>query len=378
MSFVQERERRANAGSRMKALLDEQMDMEVLFDYNENEVDEAFSEKEDEEMDVLDSDFDLDSSEGEQEEIEEGQKMDKQLQREERQTHKTFIPPPSSTKTPNKPTIPKLGRKRKPKAHESHENVRYSSRKSTVLNRVLVEEQRKEDELRRAAQPKRKRLAQTKLTQEELLAEAAITEEKNRDSLLEWQQKEQLRKDNARKREKKAIEGPFIRYHSFADGDLQKRPKVRRLIMIKSDDDKKENTSTEITDKETLEWHKQKDYDDCDLMGRTCISFINYQQQQEDKMETKDLSDKELEQLDLIEQFKPWLKRSPKPNAPTLCPITGQVARYRDPQTGVPFFNKEAYRAIRSCLNNEQAWSSCMGMFVGDVPSASGVPKGWY
>jgi hypothetical protein len=29
----------------MKALLDEQMDMEVLFDYNDNEADEEFSGK---------------------------------------------------------------------------------------------------------------------------------------------------------------------------------------------------------------------------------------------------------------------------------------------------------------------------------------------
>lgn len=250
--------------------------------------------------------------------------------------------------------------------------MRYSSRKSTVLNRVLVEEQRKENEIRRAAQPKRKRLAQVKLTQEELLAEAAITEEKNKHSLLEWQEKEELRKSNARKKEKKAIQGPFIRYHSFADGDLQKRPKVRQLIMIKSNQDK--NTITEIADQGVLDWHKQKDYDDCDLMGRTFISFMNEQQP---KVKTKDLSDKELEQLDLIEQCKSWLKRTPKPNTPTICPITGQVAKYCDPRTGIPFFNKEAFRTIRSCLDNEQGWSSSMGLFAGDIPSASGVPKGW-
>jgi hypothetical protein len=38
-------------------------------------------------MDVLDSDFDIDSSEGEQEEIEEGHKVDSELRREERQVN---------------------------------------------------------------------------------------------------------------------------------------------------------------------------------------------------------------------------------------------------------------------------------------------------
>lgn len=43
MSFVQERERRANAGSRMRALLNQEIDMEELFEYNEAEEDQEFS-----------------------------------------------------------------------------------------------------------------------------------------------------------------------------------------------------------------------------------------------------------------------------------------------------------------------------------------------
>ncbi|EPB91340.1 hypothetical protein HMPREF1544_01857 [Mucor circinelloides 1006PhL] len=73
----------------MRALLDQEVDMEELFEYRDSdEEDEEFSTNvvEEEEEDKVDSDFDLDSSEGEQEHIEEGQAMDKELDKAEKRT----------------------------------------------------------------------------------------------------------------------------------------------------------------------------------------------------------------------------------------------------------------------------------------------------
>lgn len=89
----------------MRALLDQEVDMEELFEYRDSdEEDEEFSTKGkpasvrsdwcmilmqlriavDEEEDKVDSDFDLDSSEGEQEHIEEGEAMDKEIDKAEK------------------------------------------------------------------------------------------------------------------------------------------------------------------------------------------------------------------------------------------------------------------------------------------------------
>lgn len=201
-----------------------------------------------------------------------------------------------------------------------------------------------------------------KLTQEELLAEAAITEEKNKDSLLEWQQKEAERKENAKKKDKRGIIGPFIRYHSFADG-----------CQPAADDDKMDTTESE---KPTEPPEKPKQ-DDEDLMGRTLITFVenNNSLSNEDHDMTDSAQDKSLDLVDLIEHLASWREKESKPNKPVLCPITGEIAKYRDPQTGVPYANLTAFKVIKSCMEHQQNWSSAHGLYLGNLPSADGFPQ---
>ncbi|RCH80499.1 Vacuolar protein sorting-associated protein 72 [Rhizopus stolonifer] len=309
----------------MRALLNQEVDMEELFEYNEDdEEDQEFSDKMEEE-DKVDSDFDLDSSEGEQEHIEEGKAMDKQIALDEKRARRaaTFQPP-----TVSKPKKPVERQKRsRPEDTIEERAVRYSSRKNTVLNRILVQDQLREHEKRRASQPKRDRPVVNKMTQEELLAEAVITEEKNKSSLLEWQQKEAERKANAKKIDKKGVIGPFIRYHSFTD----------RLD---------------------------------DAMGRNLVTFV----------EQNDLDEEEednLEQLGMIHHVSAWFEKLPKPNKPIMCPITGELAKYRDPSTGVPFADIKSYEAIKACLNHRMQWSPSSHLYLGNLPNARGVPDGW-
>lgn len=202
-----------------------------------------------------------------------------------------------------------------------------------------------------------------KLTQEELLAEAAITEEKNKDSLLEWQQKEAERKENAKKKDKRGITGPFIRYHSFADGC---KP---------ADDDKMDIADSGKTTEPTEE--PKKDGSDDDLMGRTLITFVenSSSSSKEDHDMTDIAQDKNLDLVDLIEYLASWREKESKPNKPVLCPITGEIAKYRDPQTGVPYANITAFKVIKSCMEHQQNWSSAHGLYLGDLPSADGFPQ---
>ncbi|KAI7902834.1 YL1 nuclear protein-domain-containing protein [Cokeromyces recurvatus] len=354
MSFVQERQRRPNAGSRMQALLNQEVEMEELFEHEENEEeDEEFISKvEEEEEDKLDSDFDLESSEGEQEYVEEGKQMDKALAQAERKTRRTtiFKPPVSTGNTVKKSTETKK-RKLKNTIPEEERSTRYSSRKNTVLNRILVEDQIREYKRKKALQPKKDKPVVNKLTQEELLAEAAITEEKNKNSLLEWQQKEAERKENAKKKDKKEITGPFVRYYSFKES----------LPQQEQSEDLNEN-----------EW-----------MGRNLISFVS--EKNEDVTQShlssldKDMTDldKSLEYMDLIEELNGWLTKAPKPSKPVLCLVTGNHAKYRDPRTNVPYSNREAYNIIQDCLHHKTNWSSTYGLYLGNLPSANGVPDEW-
>ncbi|EGE81991.1 signal transducer [Blastomyces dermatitidis ATCC 18188] len=59
-----------------------------------------------------------------------------------------------------------------------------------------------------------------------------------------------------------------------------------------------------------------------------------------------------------------------------LCPITSRLARYRDPETKLPYANAVAYREIRQTLANRYAWSGLLGCFVGPIGvGARGVPE---
>ncbi|KAG2235186.1 hypothetical protein INT48_003530 [Thamnidium elegans] len=359
----------------MRALLDQEMDMEELFEYNESEDDEEFSSKVLEEEDKVDSDFDLDSSEGEQDHIEEGKALDKQLEKSEKRSRRTaFNPPPAAT-------IKKPAQRKKkthlPKTDDLDEDriTRHSSRKNTMLNRILVEDQIREQNKRKASQLKRDRPIVNKLTQEELLAEAKITEERNKNSLLEWQQKEAERKENAKKKDKKGISGAFVRYYSFADGKSQDRPKVRKMVLVTADPEGN-NESESITDKSVVDWQIKKDMNDSDLMGRNLITFVE-PNTSPNLEEFLDKPGEDLDRVGLINQLSSWLEKYPKPNKPILCPITGEIAKYRDPHTGVPFANLQAYQTIKACLHHENNWSFTSSLYLGNLPSAEGVPKGW-
>ncbi|KAM0591588.1 hypothetical protein ACHAPN_007255 [Verticillium nonalfalfae] len=69
------------------------------------------------------------------------------------------------------------------------------------------------------------------------------------------------------------------------------------------------------------------------------------------------------------------LAKLAKPPAAPLCAITNHPARYRDPYTGLPYFNAYAYREIQRLRRGEYRFSALVGAWVGSCTyAAKGVP----
>ncbi|KAI0887415.1 YL1-domain-containing protein [Annulohypoxylon maeteangense] len=64
-----------------------------------------------------------------------------------------------------------------------------------------------------------------------------------------------------------------------------------------------------------------------------------------------------------------------KPPAAPRCVITHHPARYKDPKTGLPYYNAYAYREIQKLGRGEYKWSRLVGAWMGSGSNAaSGVP----
>lgn len=246
--------------------------------------------------------------------------------------------------------------------------------------------------------PKRDKPVTRTLTQEEMLAEATITEQTNIASLETWQQMEAERMAKAKRREKQGIIGPFIRYYSYTDGEESERPRKKRIMLIEQKEGK--NVVQELTDKNIVDWMEREVLEKSDMIGRNLIYFegdpsaphngvLNGRRasnhdttmwDQEEDFDLSNLSDGELDRTDLIPALTPWLDKEPRPMLPILCPITAKVACYKDPATGVPFADATAFRTLRQCLDHSIVWSEVCNAFVtmpGQLRGAKGVPEGW-
>ncbi|KAM7205060.1 YL1 nuclear domain containing protein, partial [Rhypophila sp. PSN 637] len=70
------------------------------------------------------------------------------------------------------------------------------------------------------------------------------------------------------------------------------------------------------------------------------------------------------------------MNRLAKPAQAALCVITNHPARYRDPKTGLPFYNSHAYKEIQRTLRGDYKFSALTGAYVGSTKyAARGVPE---
>lgn len=59
-----------------------------------------------------------------------------------------------------------------------------------------------------------------------------------------------------------------------------------------------------------------------------------------------------------------------------MCPFTGKVAPYMDPQTGIPFANVAAFAKSRETLRHEWVWDNGMGCYVEKEDATGTMVKG--
>lgn len=320
------RERRANAGSKLAQLLNEEDDADDFYKttyggFNDEEDDKEY-ETENDESDVVDSDFDIDERDepvSDPDDEEEGGK------RKRRVVTKAYVEPLSEKKRKQaakkaqkkeKPAKKKRRRSRSPTAAGEEEEKkerrggsssaglssvapyveRKSVRRSTQAKSQETERRRQEhEEQRRQRHPRRSGAEYSwHPTQEELLEEAKLTEQENLRSLESYQRLE-LEKKKA-KIVKSTQRGPFIRYHSIS------------MPIIEEVTDDASNASVSSS-------------------ARCSRNFITFPDEA------------------TVREYFPGGR--PKPANRSVCPITRLPARYFDPVTLIPYANLQAFRVLR-------------------------------
>lgn len=67
-----------------------------------------------------------------------------------------------------------------------------------------------------------------------------------------------------------------------------------------------------------------------------------------------------------------------KENTPDICPVTSEIARFRDPKTGISYASLRAYKEIQKVVAGKVIWSQMLGCYVGNLDdAAAGVPEGF-
>ncbi|KAI0481663.1 YL1 nuclear protein-domain-containing protein [Xylaria cf. heliscus] len=97
---------------------------------------------------------------------------------------------------------------------------------------------------------------------------------------------------------------------------------------------------------------------------RNCIILQNFNENavKDKSIQTRILFNREMNKL-------------PKQGPAVRCVITNHPARYRDPRTGLPYYNAYAFKEIRKLYSGEYKWSSLVGAWSGNGTSAAtGVP----
>ncbi|KAK8089383.1 hypothetical protein PG997_004344 [Apiospora hydei] len=97
---------------------------------------------------------------------------------------------------------------------------------------------------------------------------------------------------------------------------------------------------------------------------RNCILLQNFNENaiSQKAVQTRILFGKEMQKL-------------AKPGPAPRCVITNHLARYRDPETGLPYYNSYAYKQIQKLKHGDYKWSQLVGAWVGSGSlAATGVP----
>ncbi|CAH8674368.1 unnamed protein product [Schistosoma rodhaini] len=368
MPISVDRERRANAGARMARLLNEEEEDEFysnIYGGFAEEEEDADYQSESSVEDVIDSDFADESSGSDEDDATTIASDDDENKRQKRQSNrvvtkgykepkrakitrfqenklsdkkansdKSLTDPQSKSTvqikdrqqqiTVTKKTSGQISTYERPELRASTLQATADQEAETTRRRIATAENtavRRKALLAEIAQ--RKNLPEVRrLTQEELLAEAKITEEINRRSLARYQRLE-IEKKKARI-QKTVNSTPMIRYHSFTVPIIEEQHNIYG-VLANNDDESSIRAGPIITDPSAK-------------CSRNLITFANDVCFRDSMPETI---------TPLPEPGCP----APTPIRPErrlrICPITGLPARYLDPLTLTPYANLAAFRVLR-------------------------------
>lgn len=332
MSNTTERERRRTAGNRLKRLLEQQEDPDDEFygtaygGFLDEEEDNDYRSEESEE-DVVDSDFDQDDQEQQEENDENQSDSTKKRQTKDdngesddedgetsRRRKKKIVYQAKSLqqdlKAQKREEQEQTSETRQTRLQEKKASVPKTEaktlRKSTSVKRVELEKRQQERQERRTYLKGIASIRNTgevrRLTQEELLEEAKITEEINIESLEAYQQIEMKKKETKRMKL------------------IQECPRICTSSMT-------------IVNEPNDQWNDLLDGQSIsERCSRTFISFTHVQ---------------------TYNDLCSTLNSSEHCHRRRLCPITGMPAQYFDPLTRMPYANIEAFQILRRIYHEE-------------------------
>ncbi|KAJ1977053.1 hypothetical protein H4R34_003743 [Dimargaris verticillata] len=300
MSLSQSRSRRANAGNRLRQLIeqervaqakqgrgisqgDEQLDEPDDVDFDQSKVPEQ------ERADVVDSDFSDSPDEAEDQEAADSSQTTADDSGDKRPT----------TKKRPRALMNAIAAKIAKQLAQTPRPLR------RVIKKLETESIQRAYNERRAKHRKRERTEKQPLSQAELLKEAQETERLNTEALRAFELQEEDQKQRSRLRNQvglTAAAGPLVIFRSVATVD----------------------------------------HTDHRAMHNT-VSFAS------------------AFPLDASKAWWPFTQTTPEP---TQCPITGLPARYKDPVTGIPYANAAAYRILQNLQRHRYRFSTQLRAFV--------------
>jgi len=327
-----QRAKRSTAGNKMSKLLNAEEEDEfyktTYGGFDEEEEDNDYHSSQSDSDDVIDSDFSIDEND-EMKSDEDGD--DKPKRKKQGAITKAYKDPKlkGAKEIEKKPPPAKKPRIERPKEAPSSVQIYVSPERKSVRRSTAIKSEAAMSKQKIDAQKEKmlKELAVKKnvasirrMTQEELLEEAKITERENMQSLANYQK---LELEKKRQRSTKPVcQGPTIRYHSLT------MPLIEELPMEPEVDvDSEEYT---LQSSRVAEPKKPADLLLEEKCARTFITFTD---------------DSTFD--DMFPQQKT------KPPSKAICPITKLPAKYFDPITQVPYANVQAFRCIREAYTKQ-------------------------
>ncbi|KAL8614462.1 hypothetical protein ACOMHN_007798 [Nucella lapillus] len=324
-----ERTRRNNAGSKMNNLLeaeDEDEFYKTTYGGFEEEVEDNDYNSEDSDSESTDSDFSID----ENDDVRSDENDDDQPKRKRRVVTKAYKEPKREGPEEKKVKVEEKTTEKKEKTDDIPSVQIYMSperkslRKSTTIKSKQTQSRQKQREhqakmLAEIADRNNVKVEDVRrLTQDELLAEAKVTEQINMKS-LETYRKLELEKKRARV-QKEVYRGPVVRFQS--------------VTMPLLADDACLEPEINVEDGETPGEAAQP-LDTGEKCSRTFITFTDQ---------------------NMFHSIFPQVKR--KAPQKMVCPVTRLPAKYIDPITNTPYATQQAFRLIREVYAKQLAQSA--------------------